>query len=271
MTIAALIVGSSLPSHEAELLVAAALGRERTWVIAHAGDEPPADDVKQAQAFLGRRKRAEPVEYITGKKEFFGRMFAVSPVVMIPRPSTEQLVVETVRFLKNPQDASREVDANILVVARVLRALPSPRLLVDCGTGSGCIAVTLALECPACTVIATDVSEEALAVARKNAETHHVAERIRFLRGSLLEPLAEVREPFIVVSNPPYVPDGAPLARDLKEYEPSLALFGGPDGGDVLRQLISGARTHPFCAGMLLECQTDQKAVIGLDKPGRNV
>jgi len=267
MTIEALIAGSGLPTHEAELLLAAALQRERTWVIAHVKKDLSVDEAKRAQTLLDRRKCSEPVEYITGQKEFFGRMFAVSPAVLIPRPATEQLIVETVRFLTHPHDSSREVDAGIAVVARVLRALPAPRLIADIGTGSGCIAVTLALECPDCSLIATDVSEDALDVARKNASIHHVQERMRFLHGPFLEPLSAIQEPFIVVSNPPYVPDGASLPRDVKNYEPSQALFGGADGGDVLRQIVVQATSHPFCAGILLECQTDQITIIGLEKP----
>lgn len=267
MTVAELIAESGLPHTEAEVLLAAALGRERTWVIAHASDALSFDETKRVRAFLNRRRRGEPVEYITGRKEFFGRMFDVSPAVLIPRPCTEQLIVETVRFLKNPFNGEREVDANISVITRVLHTLPSPRFLVDCGTGSGCIAVTLALECPECDVIATDVSEEALTEARHNAESLNVLERIRFLHGPFLQPLSEVREPFVVVSNPPYVPDDAPLARDVKDFEPSLALFGGADGTDILRAIVSQARSHPFCAGIILECQTDQIPIIGLNKP----
>lgn len=258
MMIGEIIRGSGCDRSECEILVAEALGKERTWVLAHNRQETDDEQRKRIDAFLGRRKSGEPVSYITGKKEFFARTFSVTPAVLIPRPSTEQLIVSTVRFLKNPQDETREVDANVSVVARVLRPELQPKMIVDVGTGSGCIAVTLALECPEMRVIATDISEEAIGIARENASRHGVSEKIEFLSGGELQPVGNLREPFLVVSNPPYVPSGAPLSREVRDFEPASALFGGPEGTDVLSRILLQAREHPFCAGILLECQTDQ-------------
>jgi release factor glutamine methyltransferase len=258
MTIGEIIRGSGLDRSESEILVAEALGNERTWILAHERDEVEERQRQHIEEFLGRRKSGEPVSYITGKKEFFARTFSVTPAVLIPRPSTEQLIVSTVRFLRNPRDETREVDANVSVVARVLRLELRPTMIVDVGTGSGCIAVTLALECPGLRVVATDVSEEALRVARENARRYGISGKIEFLAGGELQPVGHLREPFLIVSNPPYVPSGAPLSREVRDFEPSSALFGGPEGMDVLTRILSQARNHPFCAGILLECQTDQ-------------
>ncbi|MDD4627931.1 MAG: peptide chain release factor N(5)-glutamine methyltransferase [Candidatus Peribacteraceae bacterium] len=258
MSIGEIIAGGGLDRVESEILAAEALGRERTWILAHPNERITDDDRRRIDAFFRRRKSGEPVCYITGKKEFFARTFHVTPAVLIPRPSTEQLVVSTVRFVRDPCDELREVDANISVLARVFRKNLRPKTIVDCGTGSGCIAVTLALECPGMRVTATDISGEALAIARGNAERNGVAEKIEFLSGSGLQPVQNLWEPFLIVSNPPYVPDNAALDAEVKEFEPASALFGGPDGTDILRSIYAQALNHPFCAGILLECQSDQ-------------
>jgi len=258
MTIEEMIRGSRLDRVESEILVADALGKERTWMLAHAGEKVSEEQRQRISMFFKRRTSGEPVSYIIGKKEFFARTFHVTPAVLIPRPSTEQLVVSTVRFLNNPCDENREVDANVSVVTRVLRPDLYPKTVVDCGTGSGCIAVTVALERLDVRVIATDISEEALEVARENARKYGVFEKIEFQHGSELQPVQNLREAFLVVSNPPYVPDAAVLDRQVRDFEPASALFGGPDGTDILRAILLEARNHPFCAGILFECQSDQ-------------
>lgn len=259
MTVEALLVGSGLPRLEAEMIAAAVIGRERTWIVAHGQEETP--EAKRAtveQMFL-RRRNGEPVAYIIGEREFYGRKFAVSPAVLIPRPATECVVESALAFLDRPREECREADAGIVVLSFILRSGLSPRTVVDLGTGSGCIAITLALERPQIHVIATDVSAQALSVARENAELHHVADRVRFLQGEDLRPVQDLREPFLLVSNPPYIPTGQMLQREVMEHEPKRALFGGEDGADVIRRLYTQAQEHPFCAGVVIECQTDQR------------
>ena len=178
------------------------------------------------EALLKRRLRAEPVQYLRGSQEFYGRSFAVSPAVLIPRPETE-LVMETV--LELFQDRQW------------------PLRMADVGTGSGVLAVTLALEYPASSVVGLDVSAEALRLAEHNAgalglERRLLAGGVRFAVSDLLEAVGVDRLD-VIVSNPPYVPlvDMDGLHAQVREYEPHLALFGGDDGHDVLRRLVPQA------------------------------
>jgi release factor glutamine methyltransferase len=189
-------------------------------------DRDTASSPEFAEAFdelIRRRASREPVAYITGVREFYGREFHVTPAVLIPRPETE------------------------LVVEEALSALPSTRrasgglFIVDVGTGSGCLAVTMALERPDARVLATDISAAALEVARANAQALGVADRVEFMRTSLLPPLDAPAD--MIVSNPPYIPerDRPTLQPDVREFEPVQALFGGDDGLDVIRALVQAA------------------------------
>jgi release factor glutamine methyltransferase len=170
-----------------------------------------------------RRAAGEPAQYLTGHQEFYGLDFIVTPDVLIPRPETEFLIERVMKLaLESKQD--------------------SPQI-VDVGTGSGCIAVTLAKLLPGARLIATDVSSAALKVARQNAERHGLHDHIEFLEGDLMAPLAKRRLEDcvdILASNPPYVnEDGRQLLqREVREWEPHEALFGGADGLDFYRRLI---------------------------------
>ncbi|MEO3947201.1 peptide chain release factor N(5)-glutamine methyltransferase [Gorillibacterium sp. CAU 1737] len=174
------------------------------------------------QARLARRAAGEPLQYITGEQEFYGLSFQVSPAVLIPRPETELLVEAIARHGGRlwPEGAP---------------------LAADIGTGSGAIVVTLATLCPAWQLAAVDLSPDALAVARENAAHHGAADRIRWLQGDLLAPLAEAGlAPDILVSNPPYIPsaDISGLMREVRDHEPHLALDGGPDGLIPYRRMV---------------------------------
>ncbi|HAI98512.1 TPA: peptide chain release factor N(5)-glutamine methyltransferase [Candidatus Peribacteria bacterium] len=273
-----------IESLEAEILLCIPLQCSRSWLIAHGEDDLPADKQAAFQAFVSRRRRGEPVAYITGVQEFFGRPFSVNPHVLIPRPSTEGLVSLALEFLEHPSDQIRTIDQGIVAVSKVWKQDTRAKAVADIGTGSGCIAVTLASECvlnahavgivetprrgvSTCEVhdvhvIAVDLSEEALKVARENAERLGVFSRIRFVQGDLLEPLRELTEPFLVVSNPPYIPEGHALPRDVAGFEPAQALFAGKDGLSVLKALVQQAQEHPFCTGVVLECQEDQASAL---------
>jgi release factor glutamine methyltransferase len=188
-----------------------------SWLIAH-DTEPLAPDAAATFCdFIERRFAGEPIQYITGEAEFYGLPFHVNRDVLIPRPETEHLVEK----------------------AMALAAEFARPKIVDVGTGSGAIAVALAHALPPAQIIATDVSPAALAVAKENAAGNGVADRVRFHEGDLLEPVAG--EQFdIVVSNPPYVPesDRATLDVEVRDYEPSQALFAGEDGLQIYRRLI---------------------------------
>jgi release factor glutamine methyltransferase len=207
---------------DAETLLLHLIGRDRAFLMAHPGEILTAEGAVRYYALIKRRQGGEPIQYIIGETEFYGLPFAVTPAVLIPRPETEHLV--------------EKVLSHAAGFAR-------PRI-VDVGTGSGAIAVALAKGLPQATVTAIDLSAAALAVARRNAGRNGVLERIRFLEGDLLAPVAEECFDF-VVANPPYVPSGdrASLAVEVRDYEPGLALFAGNDGLEVYRRLIPAAFT----------------------------
>lgn len=180
-------------------------------------------------ACVQRRAAGEPLPYITGQIEFFGLTFGVTPDVLIPRPETETLVEAALAWVKAHPDA----------------------VAVDVGTGSGCIAVTLAVHAPSLRLYATDISPAALEVARANAERHDVAERITFLEGDLLIPLPEPVN--LIVSNPPYVTDDEWDELPLSvQKEPRTALLSGADGLDAIRRLLAQAQTRLRPGGLML-------------------
>jgi release factor glutamine methyltransferase len=224
---------------EARVLAAHAWQVDHAWLIAHDTDALIAQQAATFDALLARRLAGEPVAYLTGRREFFGRPFVVTPDVLIPRPETELLIE--------------------LALARV--APDQPAALLDLGTGSGCIAVTLALERPRARVTAVDRSAAALAVARHNAEL--LDADVEFLTSDWFEALAGRRFD-LIVGNPPYIPAADPhLVRGDVRFEPRSALAAGPEGLDDLRHLIAAARAHLGPGGtLLLEHGYDQAQAI---------
>ncbi len=257
MVIRDILSSSKLPKIESELLIAHVLGHNRTWVVAHIDDRLNQKELQRFRLEEARRMKGEPIAYITEKKEFYGREFTVSPSVLIPRPATEGLVGEALFFLKNPQTREEEVDSGISVLTAVLHP-GTPQIIVDVGTGSGAIAITLALEGVTQKIIAVDTSEEALVIAKKNAETLRAYDKIEFALVDGIEHVKNLREPFLVVSNPPYIPNGEELERDVVDYEPHEALFAGDDGLDVIIPLVEAAKANKKCTGIVMELRSDQ-------------
>ena len=216
---------------DASLLARHAVGWDAArWLTEARSTQASRDFRVTFDALIARRGKREPLAYITGQREFYGRVFAVEPGVLIPRPETEIIV-----------------DA----VLEIVRARTPPRIL-DIGTGSGCLAITVAMELPAALLTATDNSEAALGVARANARQFGVDTRITFRAGDLL---ADGDGPFdIIMSNPPYVPerDKASLDPEVRDYEPGAALFAGPDGLDVIRRLVPAAAAALAPGGWLI-------------------
>ncbi len=252
--------GSGLPSADAEVLLARALNRDRAWLLAHGDELIAGDQWTLFMQWVERRRKHEPVAYITGVQEFYGRPFTVDKRVLIPRPATEGIVTRALQFLKDGQDATDDVDEGIIVISKKIsqrgsstRNFSDFSTIVDVGTGSGCIGITLALERPDLKIIATDISSEALDVARMNAERHGMADRIEFRQGDGLGPVMYLAEPFLLVSNPPYIPSGNDIMKDVKDFEPHVALFGGIKGDEVRNRLILAAEGHPFCVGYVFE------------------
>jgi release factor glutamine methyltransferase len=238
--------GSDTARLDAELLMAHALQIERLGVYLQF-DRPLTDDeLDTVRTLLRRRGRGEPIAHLTGRREFYGRSFRVSPAVLIPRPETETLVE---RALK----AAREQGGELRIA--------------DLGTGSGCLACTLAAELPSATVIASDLSAAALAVAAENAEALGVADRVLFVEGGWTEGL--VADLDLVVSNPPYVTaaEMEQLPRDVS-FEPRLALDGGEDGLDAYRALLPAVaeRARGVCWVGLEVDSRRAEAVVALSR-----
>jgi release factor glutamine methyltransferase len=230
---------------DAEVLLLHLIHRDRAFMIAHPLDSLTAEGAVRYYALIERRLAGEPIQYITGETEFYGLPFHVNRDVLIPRPETEHLVEK---------------------VLSLAAGFQKPRI-VDVGCGSGAIAVALARNLPAARItapiVAIDISAPALAVARGNAHLNGIADRIRFLQGDLLAPVAAAQFE-IVVSNPPYVPesDRGSLAVEVREYEPALALFAG-SGLDIYRRLIPCARAALVPGGFLaLEIGCGQNSAV---------
>jgi release factor glutamine methyltransferase len=227
---------------DAETLLLHLIGKNKAWLMAHAEDEFAGCAAIGYAGLLERRRRGEPIQYITGETEFYGLPFHVDHNVLIPRPETEHLVEK---------------------VLNLAAQFERPRI-VDVGTGSGAIAIALACKLPAAQITATDLSASALNVARENAERNRVTNRIRFLEGDLLTPVADEQFEF-VVSNPPYVAesDQGSLAVEVREHEPSTALFAGAHGLDIYKRLIPCARASIVASGFLaLEIGYGQAAAV---------
>jgi len=225
---------AGIPDDEADLdarLLAEHVLGWTTEQFFSAGDGPePAGFADRYSALVNRRAAREPFAYIVGRQEFWGLAFEVSPAVLIPRPETELLVELAL--------GSCGKDADVVIA--------------DVCTGSGCVAVAIAHNRPRVRVVATDVSDAALAVAQRNAETHGVQARIGFLRCDLLDGVAG---PFdLVVANPPYVAerDRATIQPEVVNHEPTLALFAGDDGLDVIRRLVPASVNRLKPGGALL-------------------
>jgi release factor glutamine methyltransferase len=230
--------GLESPRVEAELLLSNALACSRIALITdgHRPLAPP--ELARFKAMVLRRRRREPIAYILGRREFFGRTFRVDARVLVPRPDTEILV----------DVALRETRSRDLYV----RAL-------DLCTGSGCVAVTLARERPTSAFLATDISPDALAVARDNA-LRLGAYNVSFRQGSLFEPVQSARFD-LITANPPYIAtqEITTLDADVREHEPHLALDGGPDGLDLVRLILQSAHAHLADDGVLaMEIGADQ-------------
>ena len=227
-TIGGLLRESGLPRLEAELLLCSVLGCERVRLIARAEEAVDSSRARSARARFARRRAGEPVSYITGWREFYGLALRVTPEVLIPRPETERLVE--------------------LALERF--PLGAPARVLELGTGSGAIAIALATERPGLGIVATDVSEAALALARRNARDHGV--EIAFVLSDWLDALGP--EQFdLIVSNPPYVAAGdAHLERGDVRFEPRLALVGGGDGLACIREIAVRAQNRLRPGGWLL-------------------
>jgi release factor glutamine methyltransferase len=214
---------------DARLLAEHALGWTAERFLEDAGESPPPGFQARFDNLIARRASREPYAYIVGRQEFWGLQMLVTPDVLIPRPETE------------------------LVVEAALEIVPagSPATIADIGTGSGCLAIAVALERPAATIVATDISKAAVAVARQNAARHGVSNRVDVRRADLLEGVDAAFD--LIVSNPPYVPDAehGDIQPEVR-FEPAAALYAGEDGLDAIRRLIADAPARLKPGGSLI-------------------
>jgi release factor glutamine methyltransferase len=220
---------------DAELLLCHVLGRDRAWLLAHIQDGIDDQSLRFYERAIDRRAVREPLQYITGRQEFWGLPFKVTPDVLIPRPETEFVV-----------------EAALKAVSMAL----SP-VIIDLCAGSGCIAVSLARELLKAQVFATDRSEQALTVARENARMNQVADRIRFLAGDLFVPIKELDlqvKVDVIAANPPYIPasDLAALQPEVRDFEPEMALIAGPLGTEIGAAIIQQAPAFLKQGGTLI-------------------
>lgn len=213
--------GSESARLEAEILLAHALDWPRVKLYMNINEEVGGMGRARFRELVKKRTAGEPVAYLVGHKEFYSLDFEVNRDVLIPRPDTEVLV---------------------MTFQELAKGLESP-LCVDVGTGSGCVAIACVKHHPTAKFISIDLSEKALAVARRNIEKHKFTERIETRQGSLLDPMKPGEQPVFIVSNPPYIPTAEieTLDKDVRDYEPVSALDGGPDGLELVRELLRQA------------------------------
>lgn len=240
--------GLDSPRLCAELLLAHTLGCERLRLYMEADRPALPEEREKLRELVGRALKQEPVQYLVGEAWFFGLPLHVDRRVLIPRPATETIVEHALQHLRRAERAHEAIR------------------IADVCTGSGCVAVALAKHLPKGEVVATDVSEGALEVARLNAERHGVADRIDFRAGHLLEPLRGERFG-LLVANPPYIPDAEweAVAPNVRDHEPTLALRGGADGLDLVRPLLAGAPAHAEAGAWVLVEAADSNALAALE------
>jgi len=217
---------------EASALLAAAIFRDRTFLIAHPEYTPDQQERLKFLSFVERRAGREPFHYITRSKEFYGLDFRVSPAVLIPRPETEMLVEQGLAFLSK---------------------LDQPRFC-EVGVGSGCISLSLLFHAPSATAVGLEISAEAIVIANENATTHKVDRRFDLRQSDLFDALVEGEKFDLIVSNPPYIPltEFDELEADVRKFEPMSALTDGADGLQVIKRIVAAAPSFLDPGGRLM-------------------
>jgi release factor glutamine methyltransferase len=218
---------------DAQVLVAHVCGRDRSWILAHPEAQLDVVQQQELETALGKLEANQPLPYVLGSWEFFGLRFNVTPDVLIPRPETEYVVEAAIEWLEDN---------------------PNRHRVVDVGTGSACIAISLAVHMPHLKIIATDISAAALQIARSNLDIHHANERVRLIQADLITTL---RGPFdLICANLPYIPTSTLPSLDVYSREPAQALDGGVQGVEVIEQLVKQAE-HRLAPGGLLVMEID--------------
>jgi release factor glutamine methyltransferase len=261
MTVSECLQMAPVERKDAEMLLAFVLKKTRTELFLAHNEDISEEWMEIYTTCIKRLQNNEPIEYILCSKEFYGREFAVGKGVLIPRNATEILVAETMRMLHaqehHPSCFLQEADTDITIVSRWLRS-GCVEDVIDIGTGSGCIILTLALERMPQRLIGVEQEEDALFYAEKNRTRYQLEEKVSFIHGDGIEVLQNHEKPFFVVSNPPYIQSRYPLEPSVQNFEPHTALFAGTDGMDVIRPMMQAITANPLCLGFALECRADQ-------------
>ncbi len=235
-------IGREEAALDAEVIARHVLDCDRATLLIRARDPLPSAFDRLFEDLVQRRLAREPVAYITGHKEFWGLEFEVTPAVLIPRPETELIIEESLAAVPARDTVGR---------------------IIDIGTGSGCLAIALAIEFSNAKVVATDSSETAIEVARRNCSRHNVTSRVSLIHTNLLEGLLEQAD--LIVSNPPYVPqtDAPQLQPEVVRYEPHSALFAGADGLAIIRRLFADSSDRLADGGrLIIEFGLGQEAAL---------
>lgn len=226
---------------DAEILLADALSLTREILFTHPEEKIKLSNLAKFKKLVKRRAAHEPIAYLIGKKEFFGLLFNVNKNVLIPRPETELIVEEAITRIRNKESRIRNI--------------------IDVGTGSGAIAITLAKYLPNTKIIATDISAAALAVAKKNARWHGVNKKIKFIKINLLPANLKPQIPYLITANLPYLPTSRYKIADqeIKKFEPKRAFVGGSDGLDLIKKLLIKIKKQNLRGVVMLEIYPLQK------------
>lgn len=266
MTINEILQQRIINGLDAELILCYVLQKNRTWLIAHAQDVCSPKQIELYNQLSKRRQAGQPIAYITGLREFYGRDFIITPHVLVPRPCTEALVESMLQLLKNPRvvSDSREIDTEISVWRHCWKTPIEDCTIIDVGCGSGVLAGTLAKELPNNPIIALDIDPAAIECTKLNCKQLNVKKQVECRLGDCLEPIQSYNKSFIIISNPPYIPIDGYVTPAVRAYEPHHALFSEHNGTSVLQKICTSARKNPLCVGWIIECRTEQIQTISL-------
>lgn len=258
------IIGSSLLElKDAEHIVAHVLNCDRSFIKAHPEQTITNEAAASILQMFERLKKGELMAYIIECTEFYGRTFFVDSRVLIPRSCTEQLVQSAVQAVRKPNTlkSQTEIDTQIICWEWFWGTEPV-KTIIEVGTGSGAVAISIALEEQNTSIIATDSSSKALEVAAKNRATYGLESQMSLRQEADFSSVKNELKPFIVVSNPPYIPTTQSVQPSVHDYEPHDALFAGKEGIDVLLAILAAAKANPLCQGVVFECQTEQPDLV---------
>ena len=262
MNLQQLLANTTVDTLDVEVLIAHVLQKNRSFIKAYPEHEPTKNQIKQIQHYLTRASNNEPIAYILGTKEFYGRDFVVTADTLIPRPCTETLIEAVLNNFTQTAVCNKTtaIDNNIVCWEWIWGIEPL-ETVIDVGTGTGVIGITIGLEATM-SVICTDASKAAVEVCKQNIKAHNLNNNITAICEADFDTVKTYNKPFVVVSNPPYIPVSNLAEDSVHNYEPHEALYAGKEGIDVVLHLIQAARNNKYCQGVIIECQAEQPNLV---------